>query len=208
MRVAIIAAMDRRGLIGDEGRLPWHLPRDLRRFRAYTLGKPVIMGRKTFESIGKPLPERLNIILTQDPNYTAPGCTISISLAEALAMADAFLASVGKDEAMIIGGGKVYAEAIHRWDRMYLTIVEGQFQGTTYFPIRELLRQHWRPLGEPERHPADEKNTYPHSFHILERTSKNDQGSSQNNAAQLGQERLDRKALLDQLDLAAIQSCG
>jgi dihydrofolate reductase len=169
MLVSLIVAMDSHGLIGAENGLPWHLPRDLRRFRSTTWGKPIIMGRRTFEMIGKPLPGRCNIILTRDPEYTAPGCRVARTFQEALSVAESYLAGAGGDEVMIIGGGKVYAEALDRWDRLYLTLVEGQFNGDTYFPLQELLRQHWRPVGAPERHPADEKNPYPHSFHVLER---------------------------------------
>jgi dihydrofolate reductase len=169
MLVSLIAAMDRRGLIGDETGLPWHLPSDLRRFRTYTWGKPIIMGRRTFALLGKPLPGRFNIILTHDPNFSAPGGHIARSYKEALSLAEQILAQTGGDEVMIIGGGQVYAEALQRWDRFYLTVVEGQFVGTTYFPLAALLRQRWRPACEPHRHAADEKNPYPHSFHILER---------------------------------------
>jgi dihydrofolate reductase len=169
MIVSLIGAMDRRGLIGDEHGLPWHLPKDLRRFRACTWGKPIIMGRRTFELIGKPLPGRFNIVLTQNPEYSAPGCRVARTLEEALSIAEDYLAGTRGDEVMIIGGGKVYAEAIQRWDRLYLTVVEGQFKGNTYFPVRELLQQRWRPACEPETLPADEKNLYRHSFHILER---------------------------------------
>src|SRR5215510_4251889 len=104
MLVAIIAAIDRQGLIGDDTGLPWHLPRDLRRFRAYTWGKPIIMGRKTFELIGRPLPGRCNIVLTRNPAYRAPGCQVARTFQEALSLAADHLASTGAGEAMIIGG--------------------------------------------------------------------------------------------------------
>ena len=159
MLVSIIAAVDRHGLIGDETGLPWHLPKDLRRFRALTWGKPIIMGRRTFELIGKPLPGRLNIILTHDPKFLAPGCRIARTFKEALSIAEEHLRAAGGDEVVVIGGGKVYAEAIHSWDRLYLTVVEGDFRGTTYFPLRELLRQSWHPAGEAETHADDEKNS-------------------------------------------------
>jgi dihydrofolate reductase len=168
MLVSLIAAIDRRGLIGAEAGLPWHLPNDLRRFRTITWGKPIVMGRTTFELIGKPLPGRVNIVLSRSPQYSPPGCRVARTLEEALAIAESCLAETG-GEALIIGGGKVYAEALPYCDRLYLTIVEGDFQGNTYFPIEELLRQSWRPVSEPETHAADEKNRYPHSFHILER---------------------------------------
>ena len=144
MLVSMIAAMDGRGLIGDENGLPWRLPNDLRRFRSHTWGKPIIMGRKTFEHIGKPLPGRLSIILSQNPTQQPPGCQVARTLQEGLSFAADHLATTWGNEAIIIGGGKVYAEAIHCWDRLYLTLVEGQFQGNTYFPVRELLQQRWR----------------------------------------------------------------
>jgi dihydrofolate reductase len=168
MLVSLIVAMDETGLIGVEGRLPWHLPADLRRFRACTWGKPIILGRRTFESIGKSLPGRLNIVLTRDAAYSPPGCRVVRTLDEALTVAAEHLASVGGDEAVVIGGGQVYAEALRRCDRVYLTVVEGTFRGNTYFPV-EVLREGWRPVREPERYPADEKNPYPHSFQVLER---------------------------------------
>jgi dihydrofolate reductase len=169
MLVSLIVAMDRRGLIGDETGLPWHLPGDLRRFREYTWGKPILMGRRTHQFIGKPLPGRFSIVLTCDPEYRAPGCRIARSLEEGLDIAEDYLAGTGGDEAMIIGGGKVYAQAMQRWDRLYLTLVDGQFQGTTYFRIAELLRQNWRLACKPQAHPADEKNRHSHTFYVLQR---------------------------------------
>jgi dihydrofolate reductase len=169
MLISLIAAVDSRGLIGDEAGLPWRLPADLKRFRAITWGKPIVMGSRTFGLIGRPLPGRFNIVLSRDPHYSAPGCQVAHTFDEALALAASHLPGTGKDEVMIIGGGKVYAEAIQRWDRLYLTVVEGEFEGTTYFPVRELLRQHWRLVGEPELHPPDERNAHAHSFHVIER---------------------------------------
>src|SRR5262245_40404517 len=122
MLVSIIAAMDRRGTIGDERGLPWHLPNDLRRFRAYTWGRPIIMGRRTFELLGKPLPGRLNIVLTRDREYSGTGFRTARLFQEALSIAEDCLATTGGDEAMIIGGAKVFEEAIPRWDRAYLTV--------------------------------------------------------------------------------------
>ena len=168
MRISLIVAMDRHGLIGDGSGMPWHLPADLRRFRSITMGKPIIMGRTTFETIGKPLPGRLNIVLTHNPDYSAPGCRLARTLAEALSIAEESLANAD-GEAMIIGGGKVYAEAMELWDRLYLTLVEGEFRGTTYFPVQVLLRQNWRPGSEPEAHVPDEKNRHPYTFFVLER---------------------------------------
>ena len=169
MLISIIVAMDRLGMIGDGTAMPWRQAKDLRRFRELTWGKPIIMGRATFESIGKPLPGRLSIVLSSKPEFNVPGCRIAHTLQEALATAEECLASVGGTEAMIIGGGRVYADALERWDRLYLTLVHGEFNGNTYFPVRELLRQTWRPAREPEMHSANEKNPFAHSFYVLER---------------------------------------
>jgi len=198
MRISIIAAIDNRGLIGDEAGLPWHLPKDLRRFRACTWGKPILMGRKTFELIGKPLPGRFNIVLTRNPEASVPGCQVARTLQEGLALAREYLAGAGGDEVMIIGGARVYAEVIHSWDRLYLTLVEGQFKGTEYFPVRELLRESWRPTCAPEICPPDEKNPHRHSFHILERIRERT----------LPQACAAPETALEGLDLAAILARG
>lgn len=208
MLVSLIAAMDCHGLIGDETGLPWHLPKDLRRFRVLTWGKPIIMGRTTFELIGKPLPGRFNIVLTQNLEYSAPSCRIARTFKEALSIAEDYLASAGGDEVMVIGGGKVYAEAIHLWDRFYLTVVEGQFTGSTYFPIREVLRQHWCPACEPETHPADERNPHRHFFHIIERVRDAERPSSQLKKDDLSRACADPEKALEGLDFAAILARG
>jgi dihydrofolate reductase len=171
MLVSLIVAMDRRGLIGNENGLPWHLPRDLRRFRELTWGKPVVMGGRTHEFIGRPLPGRENIVLTRDLHYSPAGCRVAGTFQQALTLAEGYLKTTGGDEVMIIGGGQVYAEAMPLWDRLYLTLVEGQFEGSTYFPIRELRQQSWRLAAPPEMYPADEKNRCAHTFCILQRLS-------------------------------------
>jgi dihydrofolate reductase len=168
MIVSIIVAVDRHGLIGDGSVLPWRLPRDLKRFKSLTMGKPVVMGRTTFLSIGKPLPGRPNIILTRDPTFSAPGCQVAHSLAEGLSAGRKCLAAAGGEEVMVIGGAQVYKGAIPLWDRLYLTVVEGDFRGTAYFPLDQLRRQGGKIIGE-ETWPADEKNTHPHSFYLIER---------------------------------------
>jgi dihydrofolate reductase len=169
MRVSLIVAMDQHGLIGDEGRIPWHLPQDLRRFKTLTWGKPILMGRKTHESIGRALPGRLNIVLTQQSGYHAPECRVVRTFPEALAAAQEYLTAVGGDEAMVIGGGQIYAAALPLGDRLYLTVVEGTFPGNTFFPLAELLCRRWRPVGPPEAYSPDAKNPHAHTFHILER---------------------------------------
>lgn len=160
--ISLIAAMDCNRLIGAEGSLPWHLPADLRWFRRKTVGKPVVMGRRTWEAIGRPLPERKNIVLTGESGYKAPGATVVHDLQSALSAA-------GEDrEVMIIGGGVLFADTLHIAERLYLTVVEGDFTGDTWFPLFDTAEWHetWR-----EAHPADERNPWPYTFLIFERTS-------------------------------------
>jgi dihydrofolate reductase len=175
MRVSAIAAIDRSGVIGKGGRMPWHLPRDLKRFRTLTWGKPVVMGRNTFLSLDSPLAGRLNIVLTSQRGdlALAPGCTVVPSIEAALAVAAEYLKTTGGDETMIIGGRRVFQESLARSDRVYLTVVEGEFQGDTFFPL-DLLRQYpWR-LVDRECWPEDARNPHPHQFFVLERRAAGD----------------------------------
>jgi dihydrofolate reductase len=160
MLIALIAAMDRNRLIGVEDRLPWRLPADMRRFRCLTMGKPLVMGRVTHESIGKVLPGRLNIVLSGDPDYRAPGCVVAASLDEAVRQ--------GGDahELMIIGGARLYADALPRAGRMYLTLLHGSFDGDVHFP--EFDEEAWREVSR-ESHAADDDAPCPYSFVVLER---------------------------------------
>jgi dihydrofolate reductase len=147
-------------VIGRENRLPWRLSADLRRFKSLTMGKPVIMGRKTYESIGKPLPGRSNILDTRDRDYRAQGCRVVHSLEQALE------AAAGHDEVMVIGGAQLYRQTLDRAERMYLTLVKTELDGDALFPQIEM--RHWREL-ERESHRADEKNEYDYDFVTLER---------------------------------------
>ena len=160
MLIAIIAAMDCNRLIGDGDRLPWRLPADMRRFRALTIGKPIMMGRRTHESIGKVLPGRTNIVLSRNPDYRAAGCVVVANLDEALSVCD------DADEPMVIGGAQLYAEALPRAHRMYLTLLHGSFSGDTRFP--EYDHRQWRELGR-EDHEADADAPCAFSFVDLER---------------------------------------
>jgi dihydrofolate reductase len=169
MHVSAIAAMDRSGVIGAGGRMPWHLPADLKRFRKLTWGKPVIMGRGTFGSLAAPLPGRYNIVVTHQPDLTAPGCKVVNSVADALSAARDHLAGIGGDEAMIIGGGRLFEETLSLCDRLYLTLVEGRFQGDTYFPLEALDCVRWRMVA-CESAPADARNPYAQRFVILQRS--------------------------------------
>lgn len=168
-RISLIAAMAEDRVIGIENRLPWRLPADMKWFRKHTLGKPIIMGRKTFESFGsKPLPDRLNIVITRDPNYQAPGAVVVHDIDQAVAAAGEV------DEVMIIGGASFYAQMLPRAERLYLTFVHTQVKGDAWFPAYD--ENQW---VEVERYDqaADEKNPYPHSFCIFARKGR-DQGLS------------------------------
>ncbi|HYM65283.1 MAG TPA: dihydrofolate reductase [Candidatus Sulfotelmatobacter sp.] len=124
--INIIAALDEKRGIGKIGKLPWHLPEDLKHFKELTSGHTVIMGRKTFESIGRPLSDRENIVVTQNPQFQAEGATVVHTLGEALDGA--------KGDVFIIGGGQVFYETLQRADKLYLTLVEGDFGCDTFFP--------------------------------------------------------------------------
>jgi dihydrofolate reductase len=143
-RVSVIAALARNGVIGIENRLPWRLPEDLAHFKALTLGHPILMGRKTFESLGRPLPGRTNIVITRNPDYCRDGCVAADSIPAALALcADA-------DEVFFIGGADLYAQAIPLADRLYLTEVDIEAEGDAWFPdydrgaFREVSRESHR----------------------------------------------------------------
>lgn len=160
MVLALVAAMDCNRAIGRAGVLPWRLPADLKHFRGLTLGKPVIMGRTTFESIGHPLHGRTNIVITRNPDYRAEGCVVMDSLEAALErFADA-------PELMVIGGASVYAQAMPRATRIYLTRIHHAFTGDRFFP--EYPETEWIEVAR-EDHRADEKNPYDYSFVTLEK---------------------------------------
>jgi dihydrofolate reductase len=163
MILSLIVAMDKNGVIGVNGRLPWHLPDDMKWFREQTIGKPVIMGRKTFESIPekfRPLPGRHNIIHTRNVKFHAEGATIVHSLGEALAAAG------NVAEVMIIGGAELYAQFLPQADRIYLTQIDAAFEGDASFPeiTPSAWRERWRQVHEP-----DKNHPYRFSWVILER---------------------------------------
>lgn len=141
MLITLIAAMSRNGIIGKDNMLPWHFPEDLKHFKKVTSGKPIIMGRKTFESMGsKPLPLRRNIILTHDLHFQAENCAIVHSLDEALKVAKP------ADEVMIIGGAKIYEQFLSLADRCYLTVIDQDYPGDTYFPATQWIG--WKVISE------------------------------------------------------------
>ena len=161
MLISLIWAMDDNRLIGVENRLPWKLPADMKWFRRHTLGKPIIMGRKTFDSFGgRPLPDRTNIVVTRDKDYQAEGAVVVYSIEEALqAAGDA-------EEVMIIGGASFYEQMLPRADRLYITQVHGKFEGDAWFP--EFDMGEWVEVGREESG-VDEKNAYACSFLSFER---------------------------------------
>lgn len=158
MSLSLIVAMGSNRVIGVDNRMPWHLSADLKRFRHITLGKPVLMGRKTFESIGRPLPERTNIVLTGNPGYAAPGCVVAHSLEEALRMA-------GEGEVMVIGGAALYQACLPRAERLYLTLIHREFAGDTFFPAFDPAE--WREAAREDV--ADDPSGLSYSFLRLER---------------------------------------
>jgi dihydrofolate reductase len=160
MQISLIAALARNRVIGSDNQLPWRLSADLQHFKALTMGKPIVMGRKTYESIGKPLPGRTNIVVTRDDSYNAEGCVVVHGIDEALQ------AAAGADEVMIMGGANLYLQLLPRADRLYLTEVQADVPGDAWFP--ELAESEWQEL-ERESHQADEKNEFDYDFVVLAR---------------------------------------
>jgi dihydrofolate reductase len=159
-RIALVVAMADNSVIGRGGSLPWHLPDDLRHFKSVTLGKPILMGRHTFESIGRPLPGRRNLVLTRGAAPLAPAVESVASIAAALAL-------VGESpELCVIGGAAVYAQALPAATRLYLTRVHGEVSGDVHFPPWDASA--WRELDRQE-HPADARHAYAMSFITLAR---------------------------------------
>jgi len=162
MKISIVVAMAANRVIGRDNQLPWHLPADLKYFKQTTMGKPILMGRKTWESIGRPLPGRTNIVITRDENYDAPGCVVVHSIEAALQ------AAAKQDEVMIIGGAEFYRQVLPRTDRIYLTRINEDFEGDTLFP--ELISSEWQEAGRVDCD-ADDNNPHSYSFITLDRVS-------------------------------------
>jgi dihydrofolate reductase len=164
--IALIAAVADNGVIGRDNELPWHLPEDLRHFKRTTLGKPVVMGRKTWESIGRPLPGRINIVVTRQPGYVAEGAQVAATLEQALRLAETAATESGADELMVIGGAEIYALALPRARRMYITEVHAEVTGDARFPVWD--RAEWQESSR-EYHGEGQEGTPPHSFVVYER---------------------------------------
>jgi dihydrofolate reductase len=155
MIISLVAAAAENNIIGKENALPWRLPADLKFFKNLTMGHSIIMGRKTFQSVGKALPGRKNIIITRDNSFSAEDCIVLGSLSEA------FQVCKDEDEIFVVGGAEIYHQSMEFADKIYLTRVHALFAGDTYFP--DIHEDEWRVLSK-EEHRADEKNIYPYSF--------------------------------------------
>ena len=158
--ISIIVAIAKNGVIGDKNTLLWHLREDMIHFRTITSGHPVVMGRKTYDSIGRPLPKRTNVVITRDTELQIEGCTMAHSLTEAVEMFDS------SEEVFIIGGAQIYNQAMPLADRLYLTIIDKEYEGDSSFP--EIDYHSWRQIS-CEKFERGEAFEYPFSFITLER---------------------------------------
>lgn len=159
-KISLVVAMDEGRVIGCENKLPWRLPADLQHFKKLTLGKPIIMGRKTWESLPGLLPDRPHIVITQNRNYKAAGCRVVHSVEQALA------AAAPADEVMVVGGANLYAQMLGFADRLYLTLVHTRVRGDAFFPLYP--EEEWREISRSS-HQADECNLFDYTFLELER---------------------------------------
>ena len=162
MIVSLLVGVDEAGGIGKRGKEPWRLSDDLKRFKSLTWGHHMIMGRKTYESIGRALPGRTSIVITRNPDFQAPGCLIVSSLASALRLAE----EQGEQEAFVIGGGQIFSQALPLAQRLHLTRVHANLDCDVFFP--PLVEREWAVIEHSE-HPADEKNEFPFTYLLLER---------------------------------------
>lgn len=166
--LAIIVAAAENGVIGRNNGLPWHLPQDLRYFKQVTMGKPIVMGRKTFESIGRPLPGRSNIVISRNITFSAAGVRIVATLDEAISLADDIAQTDGAAEVVVIGGAEIYRLAMPRAQRLYLTEVHASVEGDAMLP--PIHWPDWREVSR-ERHAASADNPFDYSFVVYERVS-------------------------------------
>jgi dihydrofolate reductase len=160
-QISIIAAVSQNGVIGKDNTIPWNQKADMKRFRELTTGHPLIMGRKTFESIGRPLPNRTNIVVTQNLQWVAEGCISVQSVKQGLSVAQ----ELDTDEIFIVGGAKVYEVGLAYANVIYLTRIEAHIEGDVYFPT---VRWHLCRQVSQETYPADDKNDYPYTFYVYD----------------------------------------
>lgn len=164
-RIALIAAMGKNRVIGRDNKLPWHLPEDLKYFRGVTWGKPIVMGRKTFDSLGRPLPGRTNIVISNKAGLQIPGASVQTTIDAALQQASRQAVLDGVEEVMIIGGETLYRQMLERADRLYLTLVEAEPEGDAWFPPVD--PDDWQLVEKRDVAGSDD---YPaHSYQVLDR---------------------------------------
>lgn len=163
--ISLLLAMDKNQLIGKDNDLPWRLPADLAYFKRVTMGHPIIMGRKTYDSIGRPLPGRENIIITRDTTYKAEGCKVIHSIDEIVKMSEET-----DQELFVIGGAEIFKEILPHSDRLYITEIEEEFEGDTYFPVFNKIE--WKVISK-EKGIKDEKNPYEYTFLVYEKIPQN-----------------------------------
>ncbi len=166
--LSLIVAMSTNHTIGINNALPWHLPNDLKYFKQATMGKPIVMGRKTFESIGKPLPGRRNIVISRDANYSAEGVDVVSSLEAAISLGEDICLVNGQEEVMVIGGAQIYQLALEKADRLYITHVDAEVQGDAFFP--QVDWPSFTLLAE-ESFQAEDPNPYDYRFSVYQRSS-------------------------------------
>jgi dihydrofolate reductase len=162
MKVSAIVAVAKNNVIGSDNQIPWYLPADFAWFKRVTMGHAIIMGRKCFRSIGRPLPKRTNIVITRDPFFVADGVVVVHSIEQALEFAH----DAGETEAFIIGGGEIYRQSLEYWDKAYITDVDLEVDGDVFFP--SLTKEDWIEISR-EPHDADEKNEVGYTFRVLEK---------------------------------------
>jgi dihydrofolate reductase len=167
MKVALIAAFAQNLVVGINNSLPWHLPEDLKYFKRTTSGKAIIMGRKTYESIGRPLPNRTNIVISRNPDFSAEGVVMVASIEEAIKHAESVNTINGVDEVMIIGGAAIYQASLPMADRLYLTHVHANVEGDAYFPKVDF--DQWKEVAREDFN-KDESNPYDYSFSVYDKT--------------------------------------
>lgn len=165
MRISLIVAIAENGVIGRENTLPWRVSSDMRRFKALTMGKPMIMGRKQYQSVSKPLPGRDNIILTRDTGFRAPGCEVAHTLDDAIALAEGHARKRGVDEIMVIGGAEIFRLVWPRANRLYLSRIKARVDGDIVF---EPDLGGWHEVSREEV-PAGEKDDFGHAFIVYDR---------------------------------------
>ncbi|MEH7381894.1 dihydrofolate reductase [Bacillus sp. JJ1533] len=163
--ISLLLAMDKNQLIGKDNDLPWRLPADLAYFKRVTMGHPIIMGRKTYDSIGRPLPGRENIIVTRDTSYKAEGCKVIHSIDEIVEMS-----KETDQELFVIGGAEIFKEILPYSERLYITEIDEEFEGDTYFPVFDKAK--WKVISK-EKGIKDEKNPYEYTFLVYEKTPQN-----------------------------------